>query len=141
LVAEEVPASRREGAGLPHCRLCSAPLTQTFVDLGASPLANSYLEPEQLAEGEMYYPLRVRVCERCLLVQLPSFASPAEIFGEYAYFSSYSDSWVEHARAYADLVAERFGLGESSQVVEVASNDGYLLQFFQARGVQTHESE
>jgi SAM-dependent methyltransferase len=137
LVAEEVPASRREGAGLPHCRLCSAPLTQTFVDLGASPLANSYLEPEQLAEGEMYYPLRVRVCERCLLVQLPSFASPAEIFGEYAYFSSYSDSWVEHARAYADLVAERFGLGESSQVVEVASNDGYLLQFFQARGVQT----
>ena len=117
------------------CRICSAPLTHTFVDLGTSPLANSYLEPEELAQGEMFYPLHVRVCAQCLLVQLPELASPEEIFSEYAYFSSYSDSWVEHARRYVELVAERFRLDESSQVVEVASNDGYLLQFFQARGV------
>jgi SAM-dependent methyltransferase len=124
-------------AAPPECRLCSSPLTHTFVDLGASPLANSYLEPAQLDEGEPFYPLHVRVCEQCLLVQLPMLAAPGEIFGEYAYFSSYSDSWVEHARRYVELVTDRFDLGQSSQVVEVASNDGYLLQFFQARGVQT----
>jgi SAM-dependent methyltransferase len=112
-------------------------MTRTFVDLGSSPLANSYLEPGQLAEGEVFYPLHVRVCEQCLLVQLPTFASPVEIFGDYAYFSSYSDSWVEHARRYVELVVKRFGLGESNQVVEVASNDGYLLQFFHAHGVPT----
>jgi hypothetical protein len=135
LVAEEVKAAARDAVALPLCRLCSAPLTHTFVDLGTSPLANSYLDPAQLAEGEMFYPLHVRVCEKCLLVQLPEFASPGEIFGDYAYFSSYSDSWVEHARRYVELVADRFGLDETSHVVEVASNDGYLLQFFQARGV------
>jgi SAM-dependent methyltransferase len=135
VVAAEANAPPLQGAALPTCRLCSAPLARTFVDLGSSPLANSYLEPSQLAEGEMFYPLHVRVCERCLLVQLPEFASPAEIFGDYAYFSSYSESWVEHARRYVELVAERFRLDESTQVVEVASNDGYLLQFFQARGV------
>jgi SAM-dependent methyltransferase len=107
----------------------------TFVDLGASPLANSYLEPGQLAEGEVFYPLHVRVCGQCLLVQLPELASPTEIFSDYAYFSSYSDSWVEHARGYVELVVDRFRIDESSQVVEVASNDGYLLQFFLARGV------
>jgi SAM-dependent methyltransferase len=117
------------------CRLCTAPLTHTFVDLGSSPLANSYLEPKQLAEGEVFYPLHVRVCEQCLLVQLPEIASPAEIFSDYAYFSSYSDSWVEHARHYVELVADRFRLDKSSKVVEIASNDGYLLQFFVARGV------
>jgi SAM-dependent methyltransferase len=123
------------GREFPECRLCSAPLTQTFVDLGASPLANSYLEPAQLADGEMFYPLHVRVCAECLLVQLPELASPTEIFSDYAYFSSYSDSWVDHARRYVDLVAERFRLDQGSSVVEVASNDGYLLQFFQSRGV------
>jgi SAM-dependent methyltransferase len=117
------------------CRLCTAPLSHTFVDLGSSPLANSYLKPEQLAEGEVFYPLHVRVCEQCLLVQLPEIASPAEIFSDYAYFSSYSDSWVEHARHYVELVADRFRLDKSSKVVEIASNDGYLLQFFVARGV------
>jgi SAM-dependent methyltransferase len=132
---ESAPASARRDAASYPCRLCSAPLTHTFVDLGSSPLANSYLEPEQLAQGEVFYPLHVRVCEQCLLVQLPELASPAEIFSDYAYFSSFSDSWVEHARRYVELVAERFRLDESSQVVEVASNDGYLLQFFKARGV------
>jgi SAM-dependent methyltransferase len=111
-------------------------LAHTFVDLGASPLANSYLEPSQLDEGERFYPLHVRVCEQCLLVQLPMLAAPGEIFSEYAYFSSYSDSWVDHARRYVEAVAERFELDQSSQVVELASNDGYLLQFFQSRGVR-----
>ncbi|MFL5944419.1 MAG: methyltransferase domain-containing protein [Gaiellaceae bacterium] len=119
----------------PRCRLCSAALTDTFVDLGASPLANSYLDQAQLATGEMFYPLHVRVCAECLLVQLPELASPTDIFSQYAYFSSYSDSWVEHARQYVELVAERFGLDGGSRVVEIASNDGYLLQFFQAKGV------
>jgi SAM-dependent methyltransferase len=137
VVAEDVQAAERAEVAVPLCRLCAAPLIHTFVDLGASPLANSYLEPAQLTDGEMFYPLHVRVCEQCLLVQLPEFASPGEIFSDYAYFSSYSDSWVEHARSYTSLVADRFGLDGSSQVVEVASNDGYLLQFFQARGVQT----
>jgi SAM-dependent methyltransferase len=137
LVAEEARTQGRAGAAPPECRLCSSPLTCTFVDLGASPLANSYLETSQLDEGERFYPLHVRVCEQCLLVQLPMLASPGEIFSEYAYFSSYSDSWVEHARRYVELVAERFDLDQSSQVLEVASNDGYLLQFFQARGVRT----
>ena len=136
-VTEEVQASPGGGADPPRCRCCSSPLTHTFVDLGASPLANSYLEPAQLGGGETFYPLHVRVCGKCLLVQLPTFASPEEIFGDYAYFSSYSDSWVEHARRYVELVADRFALDGSSRVLEVASNDGYLLQFFQARGVQT----
>jgi SAM-dependent methyltransferase len=130
-----IPASALEDAAPHACRICSAPLKHTFVDLGASPLANSYLEPAQLAQGEMFYPLHVRVCEQCLFVQLPEIASPTEIFSDYAYFSSYSDTWVEHARRYVDLVADRFRFDTSTQVVEVASNDGYLLQFFQARGV------
>jgi SAM-dependent methyltransferase len=134
VVAQVTPAPARDATSY-ACRLCSAPLTHTFVDLGVSPLANSYLEPEQLAEGEVFYPLHARVCGQCLLVQLPQLASPTEIFSDYAYFSSYSDSWVEHARRYVELVADRFRLDESSQVVEAASNDGYLLQFFLARGV------
>ena len=137
MVAEEARTPARDAAALHQCRLCSSQLTHTFVDLGASPLANSYLEPSQLDVGERFYPLHVRVCEECLLVQLPMLAAPGEIFSDYAYFSSYSDSWVEHARRYVELVAERFDLDRSSQVVELASNDGYLLQFFQARGVGT----
>jgi len=119
----------------PACRLCAATLTHTFVDLGVSPLANSYLEASDLDEPEMFYPLHVRVCASCLLVQLPELASPEEIFGEYAYFSSYSASWVEHARRYVEFVTERFRLDAASQVIEVASNDGYLLQFFVTKGI------
>jgi SAM-dependent methyltransferase len=122
-------------AVLPPCRFCNAPLQSVFADLGMSPLANSYLGEEELATGERYYPLRALVCDECLLVQLPAAAAPEEIFSDYAYFSGYSTSWVEHARRYADQVCERFGLDERSRVVEVASNDGYLLQHFLKRGI------
>jgi SAM-dependent methyltransferase len=129
-------ASRAPSASPAYaCRLCEAPLQHTFVDFGLSPLANSYVAPERLGEAEAFYPLHVRVCERCLLVQLPELATPAEIFSDYAYFSSYSESWVEHARRYVEAAAERFRLTGSSRVVEIASNDGYLLQFLVARGV------
>jgi SAM-dependent methyltransferase len=117
------------------CRFCAAPLSTTFVDLGMSPLCQTHIAPEQLHEMEPFYPLHAYVCDACLLVQLQEFVSPDEIFTEYAYFSSYSSSWVDHARRYVDTVAARFGLGSKSKVMEIASNDGYLLQHFVARGV------
>jgi SAM-dependent methyltransferase len=119
----------------PTCRACRAPLELVFADLGSSPLANSYLGAEALAAAEPFYPLTVYVCERCWLCQLPAVARPEEIFSDYAYFSSYSASWVEHARRYCEAMRERFGLGTAQQVVEIASNDGYLLRHFLARGV------
>jgi SAM-dependent methyltransferase len=118
------------------CRLCGASLKHTFADLGSSPLANSYLEPEDLDRGEVFYPLHAYVCEFCFLVQLPAVATPESIFGDYAYFSSFSDSWLDHARRYVGQVVERFQLGPGSKVVEVASNDGYLLQYFGPFGVE-----
>ena len=117
------------------CRFCGAPLSHVFVDLGASPLANSYLEPEDLRKAERFYPLCVYVCGECLLVQLPEEERPEEIFSDYAYFSSYSESWLRHAREYAEAMIARFGLGPTHQVVEVASNDGYLLRWFVERGI------
>ncbi len=123
------------GAGAPACRICAAPLHHTFVDLGMSPLCESYLPPERLDDMEPFYPLHVRVCERCFLVQLDEYVAPEDIFTEYAYFSAYSDSWVAHARRYVDEVVERFELTSDSFVVEVASNDGYLLQHFDPHGV------
>jgi hypothetical protein len=119
----------------PPCRFCSAPLKHVFVDLGLSPLANSYVRPEDTGKGEHFFPLRVFVCGECLLVQLEEFESPEGIFGDYAYFSSFSDSWVEHARRYVEMATDRFGLDETSSVVEIASNDGYLLRHFVAKGV------
>ena len=119
----------------PDCRFCGRKLEHVFVDLGSSPLANAYLTEQQLAEPEAVYPLEVRVCDRCFLVQLPESASPAEMFSDYAYFSSFSDTWLRHAERYAEAMIERFGLGAGHQVVEIASNDGYLLQYFQRRGV------
>ncbi len=119
----------------PTCRFCSAPLSRSFADLRATPLANSYLQGEQLAQGETHYPLHVYVCEECFLVQLPEAASPQEIFSEYAYFSSVSSSWVAHARAFAERSIPRFELGPGSQVIEIASNDGYLLKGFVERGI------
>lgn len=104
-------------------------------DLGLSPLANSYVKFEDVNLGEKFYPLKVWVCSECLLAQLEEFESPDAIFGDYAYFSSYSTSWVEHARRYSEMMIQRFGLNDQSQVVEIASNDGYLLQHFQARGI------
>ncbi len=117
------------------CRFCQAPLDAVFADLGMSPLANSYLTPEQGNGMEPFYPLRALVCERCLLVQLEEFESPEHIFGDYAYFSSYSTSWLTHSERYVAEMVDRFGLDESSHVVEIASNDGYLLQFFHERHI------
>jgi 2-polyprenyl-3-methyl-5-hydroxy-6-metoxy-1,4-benzoquinol methylase len=117
------------------CRFCESPLGTTFVDLGVSPLANSYLRPDQLQRMEPFYPLHAYVCDACLLVQLEEFESPEEIFGDYAYFSSYSDTLLAHAKAYCEAMTERFGIGASSHVVEVASNDGYLLRNFVEVGV------
>src|SRR5215471_20038980 len=117
------------------CRLCGANLTRTFVDLGMSPLCESYIPAEQLDAAEVFYPLHVRLCESCLLVQIPAYVSGEHIFSDYAYFSSYSDSWVAHAKRYADTMTERLGLTQASLVTEVASNDGYLLQHFAAQGI------
>ena len=119
---------------LPGCLFCSTPLRHPVVDLGMSPLCETFLEARQLNEMEPFYPLNVRVCERCFLVQLEEYVSPEEIFVEYAYFSGFSDSWVEHARRYVELVVERFELTPGDFVVELASNDGYLLQHFVALG-------
>ncbi len=118
-----------------RCRFCVSPLRHTFLDLGMSPLANSYLRPENLHRMEPFYPLHVFVCERCLLVQLDTFEAPEHIFTDYAYFSSYSKSWVEHARRYSEAMIRRFNLGPEHLVVEVGSNDGYLLQHFLAAGI------
>jgi SAM-dependent methyltransferase len=121
--------------GSPACRFCRARLRHTFVDLGMSPLCQTHISPEQLDRMEPFYPLHAFVCHDCFLVQLREYVSPAEIFSEYAYFSSYSDSWVEHARRYADAMIRRLGLDARSRVVELASNDGYLLQHFVRAGI------
>jgi hypothetical protein len=120
---------------LPKCRLCGAELTRTFVDLGMSPLCESYIGADRADDAETFYPLHVRLCESCLLVQIPAYVSGEDIFSDYAYFSSYSDSWVAHAGKYAEMMIGRLGLTSGSLVTEVASNDGYLLQHFQARGI------
>ncbi len=117
------------------CRFCSASLKTTFVDLGMSPLCQTHIAPDQLHQMEPFYPLHAYVCDACFLVQLQAFVSPQDIFGEYAYFSSYSTSWVEHAKRYAEMAIDRFQLGAGSKVMEIASNDGYLLQHFVAKGV------
>ncbi|MFE5307580.1 methyltransferase domain-containing protein [Isoptericola sp. NPDC056605] len=128
-----------EGSAVPapSCRLCGAPLTRTFVDLGMSPPCESYPTAQEVDGPEVFYPLHVRVCEQCLLVQLPAYVPAEDIFDDYAYFSSYSASWVEHARRYVDDAVGRLGLTpERSFVVEVASNDGYLLQHVVDRGIR-----
>src|SRR5581483_7271927 len=108
------------------CRFCNTPLVRTFADLGISPIANAFIRFDQLNRMEPFYPLRAYVCEACLLVQLQDFESPDNIFNEeYAYFSSYSDSWLEHARRYVGQITERLDLDAKSFVVEIASNDGY----------------
>lgn len=117
------------------CRSCGSALHHTFVDLGMSPIANNFLQPGQLNQMEPFYPLHVFVCDRCLLVQLPEVVSPKDLFSDYAYFSSYSETWLDHAKAYVSMAIDRFGLTERSQVIEIASNDGYLLQYFVAKGI------
>lgn len=117
------------------CRLCGSPLSATFVDLGMSPPCEDFRTAEQLDEPEVYYPLHVQVCDKCFLVQLKEYVSPDAIFTEYAYFSSYSTSWVAHAKAYCEAITDRLGLCGNHLAVELASNDGYLLQHFGALGV------
>lgn len=117
------------------CRFCGHPRGVTFVNLGVTPLCQTHIRPEQLNEMEPYYPLHAKVCEQCLLVQLEEYVAPADIFEEYAYFSSYSDSWLRHAEDYCASVVPRFGLGKDSFVVELASNDGYLLRNIVDRGI------
>lgn len=119
-----------------NCRFCAAPLKHSFCDLGMSPLSNSYLSAGQLQKMEMFYPLHAYVCDRCFLVQLMEYESPDRIFSDYAYFSSYSDSWLTHARDYVGQITQRLGLDRNSHVVELASNDGYLLQYFVERGIR-----
>lgn len=120
---------------IPVCRSCSAALQHTFCDLGMSPLSNRYLDRSQLNSMEPFYPLHAYVCGSCMLVQLEQFETPENIFSDYAYFSSYSDSWLAHAERYAALMIQRFALSRTSRVVEIASNDGYLLQYFKRHGV------
>lgn len=117
------------------CRFCGTPLQHSFCDLGMSPLSNAYLNHKQLSQMEPFYPLHAYVCETCHLVQLQEFESPQKIFSDYAYFSSYSESWLRHAKAYTENMVERFGFGPSSHVVEIASNDGYLLQYFKQKHI------
>jgi len=117
------------------CRLCGADLVRSFVDLGMSPLCESYLAAGEIDAPETFYPLHVLLCEECLLVQLPAYVPGEHIFSDYAYFSSYSTSWVAHAKRYADEMTAKLGLTADSLVTEVASNDGYLLQHFHATGI------
>jgi len=117
------------------CRFCGSALRRSFVDLGRSPLSNAFLATDQLTAMEPHYPLHAYVCEDCLLVQLPAVASPEEIFTDYAYFSSFSSSWLSHAEAYAARMAQELALGPDSLVVELASNDGYLLRHFRRLGI------
>lgn len=119
----------------PTCRFCGTMLQHTFVDLGMSPLCESYVDQENLDKMEAFYPLHVYVCSHCFLVQLLEYVSPKDIFTEYAYFSSFSDSWLKHAEIYVDMIIERLKLDNKSQVIEIASNDGYLLQYFVKNGV------
>ncbi|WP_372522588.1 methyltransferase domain-containing protein [Sulfuricaulis sp.] len=118
-----------------RCRFCEAPLAHTFVDLGMSPLSNAFIKPENYHAMEPFYPLHAYVCGSCFLVQLEEFESPQQIFSDYAYFSSYSESWLRHAKAYTELMIRRFGFNASHQVMEIASNDGYLLRNFKEHGI------
>ena len=118
-----------------ECRACNAELEHTFVDLGVSPLSNSYLAADQLPAMEPHYPLKVLLCSECWLVQLPAVTRPEDIFSDYAYFSSFSETWLRHAEDYVEKMVQRFGLNENHNVIEIASNDGYLLQYFLQRGI------
>ena len=117
------------------CRFCATPLEHDFIDLGMSPVSNSFVKPDRVDEPEPFYPLHAFVCSNCFLVQLEEFETADQIFSDYVYFSSYSTSWLAHARKFVNDVSERFGFNADSLVIEVASNDGYLLQYFKERNV------
>jgi len=136
LASEKLVSAKRPGEwASSSCRFCGASMCHTFVDLGMSPLCESYVTAEQLNQMEPFYPLHAYVCERCFLVQVQEYVKPEGLFTEYAYFSSYSDSWLAHVKAYVDMIAVRLRLSAASQVIELGSNDGYLLQYFLAKGV------
>jgi len=118
-----------------YCRFCNESLKHVFLDLGKSPLANSFLKKEMLNKSERFFPLCVYVCDKCFLVQLPEYENPENIFGNYAYFSSYSDMWLKHAENYVNLILNRFSFDKNNLVIEIASNDGYLLQYFKKKGI------
>ncbi|MBF0180653.1 MAG: class I SAM-dependent methyltransferase [Magnetococcales bacterium] len=118
-----------------HCRFCDKAVSFEFIDLGTSPISNRFLRPDQQNEMEPHFPLRVYVCDHCFLVQLEMFQTPDNIFTEYVYFSSYSQTWLRHMERYADMAVERFGLHKASLVVEIASNDGYLLRYMMDKGI------
>jgi len=122
-------------APLGRCRFCATALRESFCDLGLSPLSNAYVPAAELLKAELFHPLHAFVCHECFLVQLHAFETPDDIFGEYAYFSSFSDSWLAHCRRFAEQMTAALSLGPASRVVEVASNDGYLLKFFKERAV------
>jgi SAM-dependent methyltransferase len=130
-----LPLEIQQASATQRCRFCAAGLHRTFVDLGLSPLCETYPAAADFNRGEKYYPLHVYVCERCWLVQLEEYESAESIFSDYAYFSSFSDSWLEHCNKYCGAMQSRFGLNRQSFVVEVASNDGYLLQYFVKRDI------
>ncbi len=130
-----VVLAEAQGATPHQCRLCGNTVDHTFANLGMSPLCESFVPPDRVDEMESFYPLHALVCGKCFLVQLKEYVNPKNIFEEYAYFSSYSTSWVSHAKAYAEMIINRLGLGGDSLVVELASNDGYLLQHFLPFGV------
>lgn len=133
---ETMPTALKRMPSGSKCRFCSNELEYSVVDLGMSPLCQKHVKPENANEMEKFYPLHAYVCQNCWLVQLEEFATPDEIFAdEYAYFSSYSDSWLEHVKQYTDRMVERFGFNQNSLVVEIASNDGYLLQWFDGKGI------
>jgi hypothetical protein len=117
------------------CRFCGAKLEHTVVDLGMSPLCESFLPEAQLDAAEVFYPLRVQVCRECFLVQLAQYVAPEHIFSEYAYFSSFSNAWLDHAKSYVEMISQRERLGSNSLVIELASNDGYLLKNFVERDI------
>ena len=125
---------------IPQCRFCASGLTETFTDLGMTPLSNAFLSAEQIREAESFYPLHAYVCGKCFLVQLEQIETPEKIFDDYAYFSSYSDSWLAHCKDYTDGMVSRFALHAHSKVVEIASNDGYLLQYFKQRGIRRSQA-
>ncbi len=129
------PSQSKQQQATRLCRFCGAGLQKTFIDLGMSPLCETYPSASDFHRGEVYYPLHVYVCERCFLVQLEEYESAANIFADYPYFSSYSDSWLKHCENYCEQMIQRFPLEERSSVIEVASNDGYLLQYFAHRNV------
>ena len=130
------PIAEPDFAPAPTCQGCGAPVCRTLVDLGMQPLANSYIAPGRQDEAEPLFPLHARICDECLLVQVDTVTAPENIFNQgYAYFSSFSESWLTHCKAYADAMTSRFGLGRNSQVVEIASNDGYMLQYFVEKGI------